>query len=80
MLVKLAHLLIEALTWFIIVTTLLTFIPPHSRNRPINRAIELLDRLLEPIRKVVPPIGGVDLSPAIAIIVLQLIDKILRGL
>ncbi|MEO2065023.1 MAG: YggT family protein [Desulfurobacteriaceae bacterium] len=77
---SLLHLILEGLTWFIIIGALLTFIPPHQRNGFINSVIELLDRLLSPIRRLIPPIGGIDLSPLIAIILLQLIDSLLRGL
>jgi len=77
---NLLHLILEGLTWFIIIGALLTFIPPHQRNGFVNSIIELLDRLLSPIRRLIPPIGGIDLSPLIAIILLQLVDSLLRGL
>ena len=77
---NLLHLILEGLTWFIIIGALLTFIPPHQRNGFVNSVIELLDRLLSPIRRLIPPIGGIDLSPLIAIILLQLVDSLLRGL
>jgi YggT family protein len=76
---SIVHPIIELLTWFIIIASLLTFLPPHSRNETVEKVIELLEKLLSPIRKVVPPVGGIDLSPLVAIIVLQLIDKFLRG-
>ncbi|SMO73720.1 YggT family protein [Balnearium lithotrophicum] len=74
------HLAIEILTWFIVVGALLTFIPPHNRNSTICRIIHALDLVLSPIRKLVPPIGGIDLSPLVAIILLQLIDQLIRGI
>jgi YggT family protein len=74
------HYLITGLTWFIILGALLTFIPPHQRNGPINRVIKALDSLLSPIRKLVPPIRGIDLSPLVAIILLQVIDSFVRGI
>ena len=77
---ELLHYAITLLTWFIILGALLTFIPPHQRNQLVNRVIFALDAVLAPIRKVVPPVGGVDLSPLIAIILLQAIDSILRGI
>ncbi len=76
----LLHLIIEALTWFIVLGALLTFIPPHQRNGLINGIIELLDKLLSPVRRFLPPVSGIDLSPLIAIIFLQLVDSFLRGL
>ncbi|WP_456455793.1 YggT family protein [Thermovibrio sp.] len=74
------HLVVELLTWFIVITSLLTFLPPYKRNSLINRLIDLLDLLLSPLRKVIPPVGGLDITPFIAIIILQLLDGILRGM
>ena len=74
------HLVIELLTWFIIITSIFTFLPPYKRNSLINKLIELLDLLLSPLRKLVPPVGGLDITPLIAIIILQLLDGILRGM
>jgi YggT family protein len=74
------HLAIELLTWFIVVGALLTFIPPQSRSRTICETIRVLNLILRPIRKIVPPIGGIDFSPLVAIILLQLIDQLIRGI
>ena len=74
------HTLIEFLTWFIIVGALLTWVPLHKRNRFIWKVISLTDKILKPIRTLVPPIGGIDISPIVAIIILQIIDSIVRGL
>jgi len=78
MLVKeILHTVIEVLTWIILIGSLLTWIPHHSRNRLVDSIIEFTDGLLEPIRRFVPPINGIDISPIVAIIILQLIDSLL---
>jgi len=74
----LLHWVITLLTWFVIVGTLLTFVPPHHRNSLINRIVGYFDAFLSPVRRFVPPLGGVDLSPLVVIIVLQLVDSLLR--
>ncbi len=75
------HLLIELLTWFIVIVSLLTFLPPpYRRNSLINKAIFLLDLILSSLRKLIPPVGGLDITPLIAIIILQVLDRILRGM
>lgn len=74
----LLHGIITALTWFVIVGALLTFIPPHQRNSLINRFISYFDSFLSPVRRFIPPVGGIDLSPLVVIIVLQVIDSLLR--
>ena len=74
------HIFIEALVWFIIVGALLSFVPYHKRNKLIWEILELNEKILRPVRKFVPPIGGIDISPIVVIILLQIIDSIVRGL
>lgn len=74
------HILIQFLTWFIIVGAFLTWIPPRSRNWFIWKLIDLTGKILRPLRLIIPPIGGIDISPIVAIIALQLIDNIIRGM
>ncbi len=58
------------------------------RVSPYHPAVELLYRITEPIlaplRRVIPSIGMVDISPVIALILLQIIQEVLvaiiRGL
>lgn len=48
---------------------------------PYDSIMEFLRRIIEPmlapIRKVIPPIGGLDFSPVVLIIIIQLIGKLL---
>ena len=37
----------------------------------------IISPLMEPIRRVIPPLGGLDMSPIIALIGLQVIQKLL---
>jgi len=78
MLREVLHYLIQFFIWFIIVGAVFTWIPPTNRPRFADRIIEITDRILEPIRAIVPPIGGIDISPLIAIMILQLIDNFIK--
>jgi len=75
---EIVHYIIQFLVWFIIVGALLTWIPPCKRNRLIWKIIDLTDEILSPIRRLVPPFGGIDISPIVAIIILELIDNFVR--
>ena len=47
----------------------------------IWRAVNaLLDPILRPVRKLIPPAGGIDFSPMVLIIGLTVLEKLLRGL
>jgi YggT family protein len=51
------------------------------RVSPYHPAVEFLYQITEPIlgplRRAIPPIGMVDISPVIAIILLQIIQQVL---
>lgn len=48
-------------------------------DNPIFRfADQLTEPLLRPIRKVLPPAGGFDLSPMILIVVVQILRVVIR--
>jgi len=53
-------------------------IDPYS---PLARTIvELTEPVLQPLRNVLPPAGGLDFSPIIAIILLQVLGQFLISL
>jgi len=53
--------------WLIIIRALISWVSPDPYN-PIVRFIEQsTDPILRPIQRALPPMGGLDLSPVIAI-------------
>jgi len=69
----------QALILIIIIYTVLSFVmsPYHPVRVALARVIE---PMLQPIRRVVPPVSGLDLSPLILIILVQLFGMILKAL
>jgi len=53
----------------VIVTALLSWINPHAPLAPLFN--QLAAPLLRPVRRVIPPIGGLDLSPLLVLLILQ---------
>jgi YggT family protein len=76
---EIIHRLIQLLVLVIIVQVVLSyFVPPYNTIRGyLDRVV---DPLLAPIRRIVPPMGNIDFSPLILIIVLQILDAILSRL
>jgi len=71
------YIISQVLIWLVILSALLSFFmdPYH----PIRRAIDqIVEPMLRPIRRVIPFIGNIDISPLILIIVIQFISFILR--
>jgi YggT family protein len=69
----------QILVLLIIVSVILSYFmdPYHPVRRALNRLVE---PLLTPIRRVVPLIGMLDISPLILIILIQVIGNLLRRL
>jgi YggT family protein len=76
--------LLQILSWAIIIRVLLSWLPMAGiRIDPYNPVIRALfsitDPILDPIRRFTT-VGMIDLSPIVAIIGLQIIISLLRGL
>jgi len=56
------------------VTAIFSWLPPqHRQNEFYGFLRAITDPVLGPIRRVVPPVGGVDFSPLLAILLIQII-------
>jgi len=69
---------VSLLTLLIFVYSLLGFFlsPYHPIRRTLGQVIE---PLLAPIRRVLPPLGGLDFSPLILMIILQVLGSLLTA-
>lgn len=64
--------------WLILVRCLLSFVPSIDwYKQPFTAVKDVTDLYLNLFRKIVPPIGGLDFSPVIAVIALQVLNYII---
>lgn len=69
--VKLLTLWVNLLIWIVIISAILSWVQPYHWLNGL--AGSLVQPLLRPVQKFIPPIGGVDLSPLALILAGQLI-------
>ncbi|MEM6502049.1 MAG: YggT family protein [Cyanobacteria bacterium P01_C01_bin.89] len=63
-----------------IIRIVLTWYPQVEGDRfPFNLVILPTEPFLKPTRKVIPPIGGVDISPIIWVGIISLVREVLLG-
>ncbi len=75
---ELLNICVSGLVWLVIAYAVLSFVRPGS---DIGYFLaQLVEPLLAPIRRVLPLMGGVDLSPLALLLALQVLEIVLRGL
>jgi YggT family protein len=79
-LATLFSLLLNVYMFAIIVEVIISWMNPGSYNPVSSLLHSLTGPLLRPIRHVMPPIAGIDLSPLFAIIVLQVLRMLILPL
>ena len=74
-LIEVVRLAIHLAMLVVLVTALLSWINPHAPLAPFFN--QLARPLLAPIQRVIPPLGGVDLSPLVLLLALQVLLMVL---
>jgi YggT family protein len=75
-LIGLVNLIVTLVTVLIIANSLISFLnlePWHPVRRTLN---QMTEPILRPFRNVLPPVGMFDLSPLIALIVIQVLGQL----
>ncbi len=67
------------LFWLVIIAVIMSyFVDPYN---PVRRWVDsVVDPLLAPIRRILPPIAGLDFSPFVLLILLQLLPRLIISL
>ena len=67
------------LTLAIFARAILSFFDPGMRSSVGRLLVDITEPIVSPIRRVVPPLGMIDLSPLIAMLLLQLMSQFLTS-
>ena len=85
--VQIADLLLSILTWIIIIQVALSLLfvlnVLNTSSQGVRTLAVAIDRLTaplyRPIRRILPDFGGIDFSPLVILILIQVIKKLLGG-
>ena len=70
---KFLELLLQALTFCILIRALLSWITPGETNILTRILFQITEPLLAPLRKILPQVGIIDFTPLVAVVILQVI-------
>ena len=73
-------MLLDLYSLVLLASVVLSWVQVSDDNALVKIVRQLTEPVLEPVRKIVPPVGGFDLSPVIVILALNLLKALLYRL
>jgi YggT family protein len=74
----LLHWVISGLTGIVLLYAILSWVQPNSGSMMLLS--RLVEPFLAPLRNALPQLGGIDLSPLVLLVLLQVVGMLLAGL
>ncbi len=68
---ELASLMLGYAFWAILVRVILSWVAPDPDNPVVRIVTQVTEPIMAPARKLLPPMGGLDLSPILVLLLLQ---------
>ncbi|MGE8065372.1 YggT family protein [Pseudomonas sp. NPDC089569] len=68
-------LFLKILFWAMIISVILSWVAPGSHNPAAELVQQITEPVLAPFRRIIPNLGGLDISPIFAFIALQLLQS-----
>lgn len=75
----LANAILKIYFFALIAMIILSWVAPNASHPGALLIIQLVEPIMTPLRRVIPPLGMLDLSPIVAFIAINLIDGIVVG-
>lgn len=77
---SIVNVMFEVYTFLIIAQVLMSWVP-HDRYHPVFRFIEeVTEPVLRPFRRLIPVVGGIDFSPIVALMAVELVRRVILSL
>lgn len=75
---EIARLMLNYLFWSIVLRIVLSWIAPDPYNPMVRLVTQITEPVMAPARRLLPPMGGFDLSPILVIIAIQAVQALFR--
>ena len=71
-----ASLLLNIAFFAILIMIIMSWVAPQSQNPAVDLLRQITDPIMRPIQRLIPPIGGLDLSPIFVFITINLLEML----
>ena len=78
-LTRLVELVLNMYFWLLLVYVVASWVGQGSYNPAIAVLAALVEPLLAPLRRIIPPIGGLDISPVFAFLAIGFLQRLIPG-
>ena len=68
-----ASLILNFIFWAVLIRVILSWVAPDPYNPVVRVVIQITEPLMAPVRRLLPDMGGLDLSPLIVLLGVQLL-------
>ena len=68
-------LVLKVFFFAMIISVILSWVAPDSRSPAAELVKQISEPLLAPLRRIIPSLGGLDISPIVAFILIQLLQQ-----
>lgn len=76
---SLAHLLLNFFFWAVLISVLLSWVLPDPYHPFAQIVRSLTEPVMAPARRILPPMGGLDLSPILVLFAIQFLMVLFNG-
>ncbi|SFM02083.1 YggT family protein [Marinobacter zhejiangensis] len=71
-------LIIKIYFWSVVAIVVVSWIAPQSHHPAIQLVAQITEPVMRPIRNLIPPIGGLDLSPIVVFLLLSVLTEVVQ--
>ena len=64
-------------TWVLVIRVLISWVNPDPFNPLVQFLMKVTDPVLEPVRRIIPPIGFLDITPIVVFLLLRAVQSFL---
>ena len=71
-------LIVKIYFWSVIAVVVVSWIAPQSGHPAIQLVAQITEPVMAPVRRILPPMGGLDFSPILVFILINVLQIALR--
>jgi YggT family protein len=76
-LAQVLHILLNVYMWIVVIRAIISWVSPDPYNPIVNFLYRATEPVLGYVRRIIPSLGGIDLSPILVLIVIVFLDQFL---